>query len=239
MNKVNFDLLKNSTINFKNLFSICVGKVYSNKLEFIDYLEGFEKWDTDLDTGKLIIDEKSFDVQYLGSVTYDDNMWFSAELEKGIPEEYVKLLIESRKSMKNYNVKDFYPIKVKTDDKITGEMLGMICTAFIPNKEICFFNGKAEGVNLYMVVNKNEENPDLFKNLTQNISAEKFIPRVMEIISKYNIDHKLMIKSFLLDNNCTYDEDENILIGNFLNDVKVKFVFDEEGKLLNAESQLN
>ena len=239
MNKINFDLLQGENLNFKNLFSICVGKVFSNKIEFLENIEGFENWDTDLEVGKLILDERAFDVNYLGSVTHNDNMWFSAELEKGIPDEYIKLLIECRKAMKNYGVKDFYPIKVKTNEKITGEMLAMLCTAFSPNKEVVLFNGKAEGVNLYMFVNKFEENPELIKNSVGNIPAEKFIPRVMELISKYDLNHKLMIKSFLLDNNCDFSEEDNVLVGNFPNEVKVKFTFDEEGKMLNAESQLN
>lgn len=239
MKKVTFDLLESNEINFKNLFSICVGKVFSNNIEFLNYNENYSKWDTDLEIGKLMIDEKTFDVQYLGSVTTNDSMWFSAELEKSIPDEYIKMLIESRKAMKNYSVKDFYPIKVKTDENITGEMLAIICTAFVPNNEVVYFTGKTDGVNLYMLVNNFAENPELLKNLTVNITAEKFISRVMEIISKYELNHKLMIKSFLLNNDCTFEEDANILIANFPNDIKVKIIFDDQERLSNIESQLS
>ena len=56
MKKVTFDLLKSNEINFKNLFSICVGKVFSNNIEFLNYNENYSKWDTDLEIGKLMID---------------------------------------------------------------------------------------------------------------------------------------------------------------------------------------
>lgn len=67
------------------MLSIYIGKVYSNQIELQSYLGQYQRWSVQINNGKLIIDEKEFDVDFLGTTSVSDGMWFNADLEKEIP----------------------------------------------------------------------------------------------------------------------------------------------------------
>ena len=232
-------LLSNKEINFKNLFSICVGKVYSNNIEFEEKIKGYSNWDTDITTGELILGENKFRVDYIGSTTESDKMWFSAELEKAIPDEYVNLTIQARKRMEDFGFNKYLPIKVFVDDRVTGEMLSIMNIAFLEERNVCFFVGKAAEVELFMFI-KPDGNETLLQEVTKKIPSYKFVPRALEIIEKFDVNAKLMIKSFLVNNDCEFFETKNnSIIAVFDDDNEVKFCFNENDALTKIEGYLD
>ena len=232
-------LLSNKELNFKNLFSICVGKIYSNNIEFEEKIKGYSNWDTDITTGELILGENKFKVDYIGSTTESDKMWYSAELEKSIPDEYVGLTIEARKRMEDFGFTKYLPIKVFVDDRITGEMLSIMNIAFLEEKKVCFFVGKAAEIELFMFI-KADGNEQLLEEVTKKIPSYKFVPRVLEIIERFDVNAKLMVKSFLINNNCEFFETRNnSIIAVFDDDNEVKFCFNEVDALTKIEGYLD
>ena len=103
MQRKAFELLNQE--NYQELYDLSVGKVFSNRIELLEYIGNHANIDSDLLQCKLNVGENQYDVDFIGTSSLSDNMWFSAELEKNIPDEYIKLLIECRKAMKNYGVK--------------------------------------------------------------------------------------------------------------------------------------
>ena len=83
------NLLKKEDINFKNLFSICIGKNYLYQQRFINYLGKYNRWDVDLTKGILLLDDKEYNIECIGTTSKNDSYWYSSEIEKVIPDEYV------------------------------------------------------------------------------------------------------------------------------------------------------
>lgn len=233
-----FNLLKQEKMTLKNLFSICVGKIYSNNIELYDFIGNYTHFDTDLVGGKLFCDDKEFDVEFLGTTSQEDGMWFSAELEKQIPDQYVKTIIESRNLLNSMKLALFGTSKIKINGALTGEVLAIIYSAFAKDDNTCYFVGSNGPISLYMIVKNFVKDSNVIQNINADISSSKFVSRVMEIMSKYDVNHKLMIKSFLINNHCDYTEDGQTLVGLF-NDSKIYFKFDDYGNMESASGSLN
>ena len=80
------------------------------------------------------------------------------------------------------------------------------------------------------------------KNLPDSIFAKvepnSFISTVMDILSTFNVNAKLMVKAFLIENDCEYTENENNIIGIFSDKSKIVFKFDGDN-LISASGNLN
>ena len=224
-----FKLLKEK--NFQELYDLSVGKVFSNRIEMQEYVGAHSKFDTDLTTCTLKLDEKEFAVDYIGTYSLADNMWFTAELEKQIPDQGVSEIITVRKLFSQIGLSEFYAEKLQIDGSITTDMLATIYTAFMPEQQV-YYAGKAGDVSLYMRVK------GLPSEVLAPIGPVKFVPRVMEIISTGSVkNHKLMVESFLLNNGCTVKVKGNKVVGVF-NETEITFTFDEQNRLINTEGVL-
>lgn len=220
-----------NNISFKDLFSICIGKVYSNQRKFIEYIGKYDRWDTDVTTGILKLDDKEFNVEYIGTTApSSDNFWYSSEIEKVIPDSGVELMIKTRKAMQDLNITEYTKPKIELKDDINGYNLSMIYIAFAP-QDVAYFCGSGNS-NIYMFVK------DLPANIFEKVGSNTFIATVMEIISNFNVNHRLMIKAFLTENDCKYIETENSIIADFSEVSKIMFTFNGD-IFKKAEGNLN
>ena len=151
LKKETIALLDSNNLSFKDVFSICIGKTFLFQDRFINYLGEFTQWDTNIKEGTLDLGEKVFNVEYIGTTSNDDNYWYSAELENVIPDQYVDLMINTRKYMESLNLTDLTQGKIMLDGDINGYNLSMIFIAFAP-QNVAYFCGSGN-VNIYMFVN--------------------------------------------------------------------------------------
>lgn len=239
MKQAAYDLLRaKGTFNFRDLFSICLGKVFSDRIEFCEHLGNYKHWDVDLVNGILLVDDKKFNVECIGTSSTKDGMWFSAELERQIPDDKVNMIIKARTLMKQLNLTNLGETKIKLNDVITDEKLAIIYTAFCSNENCTYFVANSNGIRIFLHV-KDFEGDNTIKGLTNPIGSHKFIPRIMEIISKYDIDHKLMIKSFLIHNNCQILEDKGTKLAGIFGNKTIEFTFDENGRFNKIFGEVN
>ena len=218
--------------SFQGLYDLSVGKVYSNKIEMMEYVGEAMSFDTGLKTCTLKLGEKGFEVDYIGTHSLEDNMWFTAELESQIPDAGVKEIITVRKLFSQIGLGEFYAEKLEVNENVTPEMLATIYTAFMPEQQV-YYVGKSGSVSLFMRVK------GLPSEVFAKISPVKFVPRVMEIISNCNVkNHKLMVESFLLNNGCVVKVKGNTVVGVF-NETEITFVFDDQNRLVKTEGVLN
>ena len=238
MKQAAYDLLKEKgTFTLKDLFSVCLGKIFSDRIEFCEYIAGYKHWDVDIVKGELFVDDKKFNVECIGTSSTRDGMWFSAELERQIPDDKVSMIIESRNLIKRLNLENLAQTKIKLDNNFTDEKLAIIYTAFYSNPNCTYFIASPEDLRIFLHV-KDFDGEDIIKNLTKPIPSHKFIPRVMEIISKYDVNHMLMIKSFLIHNDCNIVESTKAKITALFGDKAIDFTFDEKGNFASVNGQL-
>ena len=211
------NLLKRENINFKDLFSICIGKTYLYQRRFIDFIGKYNRWNTEVTKGKLLLDNKSFDVEYIGTTSLSDNYWYSSELETVIPDEYVNLMIQIRKKMQELNISLSQNGKIALGGEINGYNLSMIYIAFSPIN-VAYFKGSGN-TSIYMFVKNLPD--EIFKR----VSNIEFSSLIMEIISTFDVNHKLMIKALLTEFDYKYIENENNLIVDFSEDSQLTIKF--------------
>lgn len=67
------------------------------------------------------------------------------------------------------------------------------------------------------------------------IDANRFFDRVYEMIMDYEVNQKLLIKGFALNNENEIDENEDRLIVKFKNGDEIVYTFDENDEMMEAD----
>lgn len=231
LKKETLDLLNTEGLNYKNIFSICIGKSYLFQSRFIDYIGKYSHWDTNIKEGILKLDERSFNVEYIGTTSTSDNYWYSSELESLIPDEYVNLMIKIRKTMQSLNLEQFTEGKIPLTNDINGYNLSMIYIAFAP-ENVAYFCGSGD-TSIYMFVKQLPEN--IFKKM----NSVEFSSKVMEITSTFNVNHRLMVKALLCENEIDYNDDNNNIVAKFNENSVLTIEFDNNGLLKKVSGNLS
>ena len=200
--------------SFKNLFSIAIGKPYAFQRRFIEFIGEYKSWNTSVKEGLLQLDDRRFDVEYIGTTSKSDNYWYSSELESVIPDQYVDLMIQTRKIIEKLQIPIIPQGKIELSEAVNGYNLSMIYIAFAPINT-AYFNGSGD-TSIYMFVK------NLPENIFERLSNVEFPNVVMEIIGTFNVNAKLVVKSLAseFDYNCV-EEDGNL-----------KVLFSEKSQLL-------
>ncbi len=231
LKKETISLLNSNNTDFKNIFSICIGKSFLYQKRFINYLGKYNHWDTNVKEGILKLDDRIFNVEYIGTTSTSDNFWYSSELESVIPDEYVNLMINTRKIMQSLNLERFTENKIELNNDVNGYNLSMIYIAFAP-ENVAYFCG-SDNTSIYMFV-KNLP-ADIFKK----INSVEFSSRVMEIISTFNVNHKLMVKALLSENEIEYNDNQNNIVAKFNDNAILTIEFDDNDLLKNISGNLS
>ena len=231
LKKETLDLLNTEGLNYKNIFSICIGKSYLFQSRFIDYIGKYSHWDTNIKEGILKLDERLFNVEYIGTTSTSDNYWYSSELESLIPDEYVNLMIKIRKTMQLLNLEQLTEGKIPLTNDINGYNLSMIYIAFAP-ENVAYFCGSGD-TSIYMFVKQLPEN--IFKKM----NSVEFSSKVMEITSTFNVNHKLMVKALLCENEIDYNDDDNNIVAKFNENSVLTIEFDNNGLLKKVSGNLS
>ena len=231
LKKETLDLLNSEGLNYKNIFSICIGKSYLFQSRFIDYIGKYSHWDTNIKEGILKLDERSFNVEYIGTTSTSDNYWYSSELESLIPDEYVNLMIKIRKTMQSLNLEQLTEGKIPLTNDINGYNLSMIYIAFAP-ENVAYFCGSGD-TSIYMFVKQLPEN--IFKKM----NSVEFSSKVMEITSTFNVNHKLMVKALLCENEIDYNDNNNNIVAKFNENSVLTIEFDNNGLLKKVSGNLS
>lgn len=231
LKKETINLLKIDQANFKEIFSICIGKTFLYQKRFIDYIGKYNFWNTDIQKGILELDNKVFDVEYIGTTSMSDDYWYSSELERVIPDQGVNMMINIRKMMQSLNIKDLTQGKILLQNDINGYNLSMIYVAFAP-ENVAYFNGSGD-TSIYMFV-KNLPN-DIF----QKMNSVEFSNIIMEITSTFNINNKLMVEALLIENEIEYTIEGNDIIAKFNENSILTVKFNENNTLKSVSGNLS
>ena len=107
----------------------------------------------------------------------------------------------------------------------------MIYIAFAP-ENVAYFCGSGN-TSIYMFV-KNLPG-DIFKKM----NSVEFSSRVMEIISTFNINHKLMVKALLSENEIEYSDNQNNIVAKFNDNAILTIEFDNNNLLRKISGNLS
>jgi len=225
------NLLNGSEKNFKDVFSICIGKTYITQKRFIEYIGKYDSWNTDVTKGFLQLDDRNFDVEFIGTTSVSDSYWYSSELESIIPDEYVNMMINVRNKLESLNLNDVAAGKIMLQDEINGYNLSMIYIAFA-QENVAYFNGSGN-TSIYMFVK------NLPSELFKRINSVEFSNSIMEIVSNFNVNHKLMVKALLIENDYEFEEKDNNIIAKFSENSLLTIELDNYDRIIKVSGNLS
>jgi len=230
-------MLKKKTINlleknkdFNSIFSVCIGKSWLYQHRFKDYLGKYRSWNTDITKGILTLDDRTFSVEFIGTTVKWDNYWCSAEMEKRIPEAYIKLMKETRKVLESLSIPLLTEKKILIDDNVNSHNLSMIYIAFAP-QNVTYFCGSGD-TSIFMFVKNLPD--DIFRKM----EPREFVVGIPEILSNFYVDHRLMIQGLLNENNIEYQMDENSIVAKFNENAIITISFDEKDFITGISGNL-
>jgi len=229
LKKETLDLLGKNR-DFKSIFSICIGRSWLYQIRFKDYLGKYGRWDTSVKEGVLKLDDRTFSVEYIGTTSDSDNYWCSAEMEKVIPDDYIDMMMNTRKTMESLSIPDLTEKKICMDEEVNAFNLSMIYLAFAP-QNVTYFCGKGY-TSIHMFV-KNVPN-EIFRTM----EPKEFVTRVPEILSEFDVDHRLMIQGLLSENDIEYQMDEKSIVAKFRENATITIKFNENNFITNISGDL-
>ena len=231
LKKETLNLLNNDNIGFRNIFSICIGKTFLFQKRFINSLEKYNSWSTSVKEGILKLDDKIFNVEYIGTTGDDDPYWYSAEMEKVIPDQFTNLIVSSKKNMEVLNFSKLTEKQIFVVDFINGYNLSMIYIAFAP-LNVAYFCGSGNP-SIYMFV---KNLPD---NIFEKIKPEEFATTIMSIISSFDVNHKLLVKALLIENDIDFVDNNDNIVAKFNENSNFIVKFNDKGLITNISGGLN
>ena len=225
------DLIKKNNVrNFIDLLSVCMGKAQANQLNLLDILGEHKRWNVDVTRGKLTIDDKDFDIEFIGTESATNNTWLWADANNGIPEEAKTIVKQIYSIGKAYGIPEFLEDNLPIEGLINGHNLSSIACILLSDK-LCYYRGKSDesAPAVFMFVKSADA------KIFEPVDTNRFNRIVMECISAYELNHWLFIKSFMELNNCSIDVTEQSIIGIWPNGNKFIAKFDESNRYINAE----
>ena len=210
-----------STADFRSVFSVCIGKSLLYQKRFIEYLGEYGHWDVSIKEGLLQLDDRKFNVEFIGTTADGDDYWYSAELESVIPDAYIDIMMNTRKTLEALNIPNITEGHILLDGDVNGFDLSMIYIAFAP-QDVAYFCGSGNA-SIYMFVK------DLPADIFRKLEAREFPPLLMQILSEHDVDHKLMVEALLSENDIAYEVADGKIVANFGGNSVLNVEFNADG----------
>ena len=225
-------LLEGRNIDFVDVYSVCAGKVYLYQKRLMNYFGNYERWDTDVTKGELVLDgSRVFDVEYIGTTLEGDPYWYSAELEEVIPDEFVRMMVKVRETLTGLNLTDLAQGKILLEGDVIAHNLAKIYTAFA-SEDVCYFKGTGKA-SIYMFVK------GLPSEIYSEITPLEFTTVIMDTVKNTTADGKLLVLSTLIENNIDYEETDNEVKAKFKGNIVLTIKFDDKNRITGIEGNLS
>lgn len=211
------------------LFDVHGINVYDKQLCLAELI-GDCKWSIDNTNGKIKFDDLSFSIQLIGSESNYDNtwLWIWANDISSFPEN----LLQSANFLKEYGEKHdigFFTIdKYKLTD-FDGHFVAML-SAGVCNSD-CYYRAPYDGGAAYYLINGADE----VKQIPETSTPTWIVNTFLDFISKYEVDHKLAIESYLKYKQIPFGyEDKNLKTS----DGGLTVKFDKDGLVRRMQAKV-
>lgn len=220
-------LIKNHTID--ELFAICVLKEEMYKRRFDKYVGDVKGWSVNKNIGKMYINEKIIDVEYMGKTIIAEKCWYSADIDQEIPDRCKELLKKTKECLSKLGYNEMTNSKIDLNNSFEEFYLPIIYAAFATERTIYFLGANSEKAVYMFLKNLPDE---LFKK-----PDYEEIFRTITAVSKHvNIDHMLMVKALLTEYDYNYEEKENEINIIFPENITMNIIFDNDKKIIQINS---
>lgn len=213
---------------FAQLFATVAGSAMARQLQFADYL-GERRWSVNLNEGQVRFgDDLAFPMQLIGTESQHDDTWLWAWAN---PSAIPIPLIEAAEQLRQYGEQHHLPELAERSCSLSvadGHRLSMVASGLV--RKTCYYRGPYEGGALFFLV------LGLPVELFARVAVERACTVLGQLISEFEVDHRLLAESFLQDQGFALSA-----VGHTLHAVrddgsKLDLTFDELSRITEIEA---
>jgi hypothetical protein len=187
---------------FHALLSQHIGFGLAKQMALADFL-GDRNWGVDINEGQATFgDDLAFPIQLPGTEAEGDSTWLWAWANEA--SDLPPALLEASEQMRQLGAESNIPELAERSfslDIADGHLISMIASGL--NPECCYYRGQNDGGALFFLVQ------DLPADVVGAVSGARAATVLTEVVSSFDVDHRIMAQSFLESQGFELQIDEN------------------------------
>ncbi len=215
--------------DFSSLFSACLGKTAANQYACAAQIVRDRPWVIDIRKGVIAFEDSAFPMQVIGNESSGDEAWQWSWDNESIPLPLKRDARRIKTAGKKHGFEMLTLPMMKLGGAVNGHNLSIVSTALL-EENVCYYRAPHEKGAMFVFIK------GLPASVFAPINIPSFIETASNLINGYDLDHRIFIESFLLQNGCKVTRDGEKLIGAFP-DGSLEFSFDGMGRLSSVESE--
>lgn len=207
------NILKTEYVMDRTDWTEVISAVFGGMLRVQNAIEMYvakgQSWNVDFATKKIKIGKSTYPIQFIGSESFESNDWlWGWENINGFYESLLELANEAKDFGEKCGLDALIYPNIPLTEKVTGYMLSIIACG-ISDKNYGYYPCKhSKGVAFVALY-------DLPEKFFAPVDASGFISNIMNAISLYELDHKILVEGFLSWNGTDYHWEDNNIYATF------------------------
>jgi hypothetical protein len=217
---------------FREQLSTYVATAFARQLALADFLEE-HAWNVDLERGTVDFgSDRIYPIQLLGTESDIEEtwLWAWANEQSNLPPQLLQACNHIRGFGRRTDLAELtdasFPLGVAT-----GHMLAMLSAGLTGN--CCYYRGPYEGGALFFLINGPPE------SVLAPVGLERATTVISEVISQFDVDHRLMTESFLRSQGFTVADSGRAMTGKRPNAEDLTIEFDAQGRIARFDATLS
>ena len=204
--------------DFLSLVSLSAGYAIACQNKMGELVIGDNGWNVDVKGGTIKFGESVFRSGVLGSESHESNTWLWAweNTEAGLPEIAAAPSRRAKKALPD--CPEFLNGKFMLDELHTGHNLAMVCCA-ASGQSLCYYRCPHSEGAVFVTVE------GLPESVFAPLPPEKLLRHIMEIISAFYCDHRLLVAGLLWMNGTEFSEERDSITAQ-LGERQARFLFE-------------
>lgn len=212
---------ENDKNKFKNYLSEYLGGVMAVQYGANEHLVKNRNWNIDFSKGHIYFGTDCYRFYFLGSESYISNTWlWGWDNVNNFNDSLLGFVKFVKSKGEKEDIKPLYLNNFQLTNDINGHTLSIAALSCF---NACYYRCPYQGGAAYILI------LDSPIQIFNKVNVETFSKIVLECISKYSLNHKLFVESFLKWNKTKYKWNDDFLIAQFSDNVlKIEFAKDNE-----------
>ncbi len=176
-----------------------------------------QDWNVDFTRGILSFGRDEYPVQLIGTESSVSNTWlWGWENVNGFDEKIIKFPNIVKNIGTDWGLEALTVSEFDINDIYNGHNIAIIST-FLSRNKFCYYRGPHSNGAVLMAFN------NVPKEVFAPVDLHKFSQTILAIIQQYNVNHEILVESYLMWNGTKYEWESDKIIAHFKEDLCIEF----------------